>query len=121
VKFYVMIGITLAIITAVEVAVYYIRAMEVVETPLILILTLGKFLLVVMFFMHLWGPSPPRAGKGSRRPRRDLQKGTIRAQPRGVTQLNTDPEDDDVIPVQEIAPSGRHPHVDQRDRGRRVR
>jgi cytochrome c oxidase subunit IV len=54
VKFYVMIGLTLAIITAVEVAVYYIPAMSAVETPLILALTTAKFALVVMFFMHLW-------------------------------------------------------------------
>lgn len=54
VRFYVMIGITLAVITAVEVAVYYIPAMEAVETPLILLLTAAKFALVVMFFMHLW-------------------------------------------------------------------
>jgi cytochrome c oxidase subunit IV len=54
VKFYVMIGLILAVVTAVEVAVYYIPAMEPVETPVILVLTAAKFALVVMFFMHLW-------------------------------------------------------------------
>lgn len=52
-KFYVMIGVILAVITAVEVAVYYIDALESVETPLILALTAAKFALVVMYFMHL--------------------------------------------------------------------
>lgn len=53
VRFYVMIGIILAIVTAMEVAVYYIEVLQLVETPLILALTAAKFALVVMFFMHL--------------------------------------------------------------------
>ncbi len=52
-RFYVMIGIILAIVTAMEVAVYYIEVLQLVETPLILALTAAKFALVVMFFMHL--------------------------------------------------------------------
>lgn len=54
VKFYVMIGVALAVMTGVEVAVYYIDAFGAVEVPLILALTAGKFSLVVMFFMHLY-------------------------------------------------------------------
>ena len=53
VRFYWMIGIVLAIITAVEVAVFYIPALEVVLVPVLLVLSAAKFVLVVMFFMHL--------------------------------------------------------------------
>jgi cytochrome c oxidase subunit 4 len=48
-----MIGAVLAVITGLEVAVFYIPAMAPVLTPVLLILSAGKFALVVMFFMHL--------------------------------------------------------------------
>jgi len=48
-----MIGIVLAVITAVEVAVFYIPALEAVLVPVLLVLSAAKFVLVVMFFMHL--------------------------------------------------------------------
>ena len=53
VGFYWMIGLVLAIITAVEVAVFYIPALAPVLVPVLLVLSAAKFALVVMFFMHL--------------------------------------------------------------------
>jgi cytochrome c oxidase subunit 4 len=53
VGFYWMIGGVLAVITALEVAVFYIPAMAPVLTPVLLTLSAAKFVLVVMFFMHL--------------------------------------------------------------------
>ncbi len=51
--FYWMIGGILTVITAVEVAIFYVSALESVLVPLLLALSAAKFLLVVMFFMHL--------------------------------------------------------------------
>ena len=50
---YVKIGLTLATVTAVEVAVYYIDALEDVLVPILIVLSTLKFSLVVMWFMHL--------------------------------------------------------------------
>ena len=50
---YVVIGVMLTVITAIEVAVYYIPAMHPVLAPVLLSLSLLKFVLVVMFYMHL--------------------------------------------------------------------
>ena len=47
------IGGVLTVITAVEVALFYIPAMAPVLVPLLLVLSATKFSLVVMFFMHL--------------------------------------------------------------------
>lgn len=52
VKFYWMIGVILAVLTAVEVAVFYMDV-GALEVPLLLILSAVKFALVVGFFMHL--------------------------------------------------------------------
>ena len=51
--FYWIVGAILTIITAAEVAVFYIPALEAVLVPVLLLLSTTKFLLVVMFFMHL--------------------------------------------------------------------
>ncbi len=51
--FYWAIGGILTVITAVEVAAFYIPALQPVLVPTLLILSSAKFLLVVMFFMHL--------------------------------------------------------------------
>lgn len=51
--FYWMIGIILAVLTFVEVAVYYIEAFASVEVPLLVTLSTAKVILVMMFFMHL--------------------------------------------------------------------
>jgi len=47
------IGGILTVITAVEVAIFYIPAMAPILVPVLLTLSATKFLLVVMFFMHL--------------------------------------------------------------------
>jgi cytochrome c oxidase subunit IV len=52
-KTYVVVGIALAILTALEVAVIYIPALSAVVVPILLVLTTAKFALVVMFYMHL--------------------------------------------------------------------
>jgi len=52
VGFYWMIGGILAVLTAMEVAVFYM-ALGRVEAPLLLTLSAAKFAIVVMFFMHL--------------------------------------------------------------------
>jgi cytochrome c oxidase subunit 4 len=54
-KTYVAIGLILTIITAIEVSAYYIPAWETsrVYVPSMLILSTIKFVLVVMFYMHL--------------------------------------------------------------------
>jgi len=52
-SFYVWIGVILAVVTGVEVAIFYIEAFEAVEAPLLVILSSAKVVLVVMFFMHL--------------------------------------------------------------------
>ena len=51
--FYWTIGGILTVITAVEVAAFYIPALAGVLVPLLLVLSATKFIMVVMFFMHL--------------------------------------------------------------------
>ncbi len=53
VGFYWLIGGILTVITALEVAVFYIEALEAMLVPILLVLSAAKFVLVVMFFMHL--------------------------------------------------------------------
>ena len=50
---YVGIAAILAVITVVEVGVFYVPAFQSVLAPLLLVLSAGKFLLVVLFYMHL--------------------------------------------------------------------
>lgn len=50
---YVWIAIILAIVTAIEVAIYYIEALEPVLVPALIILSVIKFVMVVGYFMHL--------------------------------------------------------------------
>jgi cytochrome c oxidase subunit 4 len=52
---YLTIALILTVITLVEVGVFYVPAFAAVLAPLLLILSAGKFLLVVMFYMHLKG------------------------------------------------------------------
>jgi cytochrome c oxidase subunit 4 len=47
------IGGILTVITAMEVAAFYIPAMAPVLVPVLLVLSATKFMLVIMFFMHL--------------------------------------------------------------------
>jgi cytochrome c oxidase subunit 4 len=57
-----MVGVILTVITAAEVAVFYIPALGGVLVPLLLVLSTGKFALVVMFYMHLRFDSPIFSG-----------------------------------------------------------
>jgi heme/copper-type cytochrome/quinol oxidase subunit 4 len=53
VSFYVLIGAILAVVTGVEVAIFYLPQLEAVATPLLVLLSASKIVLVIMFFMHL--------------------------------------------------------------------
>jgi len=50
---YIKIGSILAVITAVEVGIYYVEAIEDALVPILIALSALKFSLVVMWFMHL--------------------------------------------------------------------
>lgn len=50
---YLVIAAFLAVLTVMEVAVFYIPAMARVLVPVLIILALAKFALVAMFYMHL--------------------------------------------------------------------
>ena len=50
---YVQIGVILAVVTAVEVGVYYMDALSDVLIPILIVLSAAKFSLVVLWFMHL--------------------------------------------------------------------
>jgi cytochrome c oxidase subunit 4 len=52
-KLYVFIGLILGIITAVEVAIFYIEILASVLVPILLVLSAAKFVIVVLFYMHL--------------------------------------------------------------------
>ena len=53
VKQYVTIAVVLAVLTAIEVGIYYIKALEGILVPALLVLAVVKFALVVLWFMHL--------------------------------------------------------------------
>jgi len=57
-KVYWKIALFLAVITALEVWVVYIEALRPVLALLLIVLALGKFALVAMYFMHLRFDSP---------------------------------------------------------------
>jgi caa(3)-type oxidase subunit IV len=50
---YVTIAIVLAVITAIEVGVYYITAVKDLLVPMLLTMSVIKFVLVALWFMHL--------------------------------------------------------------------
>ena len=50
---YVRIAVILALITGLEVAVYYIGALKSVLIPILVVLAVTKFTMVALFFMHL--------------------------------------------------------------------
>jgi cytochrome c oxidase subunit 4 len=52
-KTYVIVGVILTVITAVEVAVFYIPALHGVMIPILLTLSAAKFFIVVLWYMHL--------------------------------------------------------------------
>ena len=51
--FYAIIGLILAVITLVEFLIFYVESLGVLLIPIMLILSLMKFVIVVAFFMHL--------------------------------------------------------------------
>lgn len=53
VKDYIEIGVILAVLTALEIGLFYAPVPREVAIPLLLILTVAKFVLVVLWFMHL--------------------------------------------------------------------
>lgn len=57
-KAYIAIAVILAVITALEVATFYLPVLAPVVIPLLLGLSAAKFALVVMFYMHLKFDSP---------------------------------------------------------------
>jgi len=61
-RFYVVIALILAVLTAMEVMVFYVEALSPVLVPLLLVMMGAKFALVVMFFMHLKFDSPVLTG-----------------------------------------------------------
>jgi cytochrome c oxidase subunit 4 len=52
-KTYVVVGFILTAITAIEVAIFYIPSLAGVLIPTLLVLSGGKFLIVVLWYMHL--------------------------------------------------------------------
>lgn len=50
---YLAVAAVLAVLTALEVMIFYVPALEAVLVPLLLTLMVGKFALVAMYFMHL--------------------------------------------------------------------
>ena len=55
---YVVVGVILTVITAIEVAAFYIPGLASILVPLLLILSAVKFVIVVFFYMHLKFDSP---------------------------------------------------------------
>ena len=52
-RVYVSVAIILAVVTALEVAIYYIEAVGDILVPALIIMSLAKFVTVVGYFMHL--------------------------------------------------------------------
>jgi cytochrome c oxidase subunit 4 len=53
VRTYVVVAVILTLVTAMEFAAIYIRELTPILVPLLLTMSLAKFALVVLFFMHL--------------------------------------------------------------------
>ena len=51
--FYALVGLILAVITLVEFLIFYVESLGVLLIPIMLVLSLMKFVIVVAFFMHL--------------------------------------------------------------------
>ncbi len=61
-RFYVWIAVVLGAFTALEVMVFYVEALAPLLAPILLLLMAAKFVLVVMFFMHLRFDGPVLTG-----------------------------------------------------------
>ncbi len=55
---YFKIAMILAVLTAVEVAIFYVTPLSYAIIPLLAVLSIGKFALVVLYYMHLKFDSP---------------------------------------------------------------
>lgn len=55
---YIQIGIVLAVLTCIEVGMYFAGVVKAVAVPVLLVLTAMKFLLVGFWFMHLRFDNP---------------------------------------------------------------
>ncbi len=60
--FYWMIAAILTVITAAEVAIFYIEVLSSVLVPILLVMSTVKFAIVIMFFMHLKSDSKVFSG-----------------------------------------------------------
>lgn len=52
-KQYVFIGVILCILTAAEVAIYFVESLQPILFQILVVLSTAKFILVVMYYMHL--------------------------------------------------------------------
>jgi cytochrome c oxidase subunit 4 len=50
---YIRVAIILTLVTITEVAIYYIHALRGILVPALIIMSVGKFIAVIMYFMHL--------------------------------------------------------------------
>jgi cytochrome c oxidase subunit 4 len=50
---YIVVAVILTLVTAMEFAAIYIRQLTPILVPLLIVMSAGKFALVVLFFMHL--------------------------------------------------------------------
>lgn len=50
---YIKIAVILTVITAIEVGIYYVDALRPAIGPILITLSVGKFAIVVMYYMHL--------------------------------------------------------------------
>ena len=50
---YINVAIILAVLTAIEVAIYYVEGVRVILVPILIVLAILKFVLVALWFMHL--------------------------------------------------------------------
>ena len=50
---YIKVALLLAVLTGIEVGVFYIEVLEPAFLPIFIILSIAKFALVIMFYMHL--------------------------------------------------------------------
>ena len=50
---YIVVALILAVVTGIEVAVYYVTSLKDALVPILLVLSLIKFVMVVLWFMHL--------------------------------------------------------------------
>lgn len=50
---YFRVAMVLAVLTAIEVAIFYVTPLSYAIIPILAVLSIGKFALVVMYYMHL--------------------------------------------------------------------